>query len=98
LLLTAGGSAYFDTVTAQLTAAADQAGVPATVVLRSGAYISHDEGLYARTTPTARGGDGPALEPAFEVWATVLSRPEPTRAIVGVGRRDVPFDADLPFP
>jgi D-serine deaminase-like pyridoxal phosphate-dependent protein len=28
----------------------------------------------------------------------VLSRPEPGRAIVDVGRRDAPFDQDLPFP
>jgi D-serine deaminase-like pyridoxal phosphate-dependent protein len=35
--------------------------------------------------------------PAFEVWGRVLSRPEPTRAIVDVGRRDAPFDQDLPF-
>jgi D-serine deaminase-like pyridoxal phosphate-dependent protein len=98
LILSAGGSAWFDHVVPALRAADDQLGeTPSVVVLRSGAYVTHDHGLYARVTPTARGGDGPALVPAFEVWGRVLSRPEPTRAIVDVGRRDAPFDQDLPL-
>jgi D-serine deaminase-like pyridoxal phosphate-dependent protein len=98
LVLSAGGSAYFDHVASGLAAVRESlSGTPAVVVLRSGAYVTHDHGLYARTTPTARGGDGPQLVPAFEVWGRVLSRPEPTRAIVDVGRRDAPFDQDLPF-
>jgi D-serine deaminase-like pyridoxal phosphate-dependent protein len=99
LILSAGGSAYFDHVAAVLTAAeATLQPTPALVVLRSGAYVTHDHGLYSRTTPTARCGDGPELTPAFEVWGRVLSRPEPGRAIVDVGRRDAPFDQDLPLP
>ena len=99
LILSGGGSSYFDHVAATLRTARDALGtVPAVVVLRSGAYVTHDHGLYARVTPTARGGDGPALSPAFEVWGRVLSRPEPERAIVDVGRRDAPFDQDLPLP
>lgn len=98
-LLSAGGSAFFDQVAVLLTGRGDALDeTPTTVVLRSGAYISHDEGRYARVTPAARGGDGPTLEPAFEVWGRVLSRPEPTRAILDVGRRDAPFDQDLPIP
>jgi len=98
LVLSAGGSAYFDHVASGLAAARESlSATPTVVVLRSGAYVTHDHGLYARTTPTARGGDGPQLTPAFEVWGRVLSRPEPTRAIVDVGRRDAPFDQDLPF-
>jgi D-serine deaminase-like pyridoxal phosphate-dependent protein len=38
------------------------------------------------------------LQPALEVWARVLSRPEPTRAILDAGRRDVSYDVDLPVP
>jgi D-serine deaminase-like pyridoxal phosphate-dependent protein len=99
LILSAGGSSYFDSVTRALRAARDRLGaVPAVVVLRSGAYVTHDHGLYSRTTPAARGGDGPELSPAFEVWGRVLSRPEPGRAIADVGRRDAPFDQDLPVP
>jgi D-serine deaminase-like pyridoxal phosphate-dependent protein len=98
LVLSAGGSAWFDGVVPALTAARERlAGTPSVVVLRSGAYVTHDHGLYSRVTPAARGGDGPALTPALEVWGRVLSRPEPTRAIVDVGRRDAPFDQDLPL-
>jgi D-serine deaminase-like pyridoxal phosphate-dependent protein len=32
------------------------------------------------------------------VWGVVLSRPEPDLAIVGLGKRDVPFDIELPIP
>ena len=38
----------------------------------------------------------PRLEPAIEVWAPVLSAPEPGLAIAGAGRRDLPVDQDLP--
>jgi D-serine dehydratase len=35
---------------------------------------------------------------ALEGWATVLSRPEPGLAILGAGKRDLPYDAGLPTP
>ena len=38
----------------------------------------------------------PILEPAFEAWAPVLSRPERGTAVLGIGRRDVSFDAGNP--
>src|SRR5690606_17276548 len=93
-IVTAGGSAHFDRVAAVLGPLSDRA----EVVLRSGSYVVHDHGFYARLTPTARGGDGPSLLPALTARARVLSRPEPGRAILDVGRRDVPFDQDLPLP
>jgi D-serine dehydratase len=37
------------------------------------------------------------LRAALEVWAPVLSRPEPTRLIVGAGKRDVSTDGLLPL-
>ena len=40
----------------------------------------------------------PALRPALELWAQVLSRPEPELALLGAGRRDVGFDKGLPVP
>lgn len=65
------------------------------VVLRSGCYITHDHGLYAETSPWA---DGPrTLQGAAEVWGVVLSIPEPGRAILGFGRRDVGSDAGFPI-
>ena len=88
--LSAGGSVYFDRLG---PLAAVQLSRPVRVVARSGCYVTHDHGLYADGSPL-RG----ALRPALELWAGVLSRPEPDLAIVGAGRRDAPFDAGLPVP
>lgn len=97
MMLSAGGSVFFDDVVAVLTGRqGDPAGTPTLVVLRSGCYVTHDHGLYSRVTPAARGGDGPDLTPALEVWGRVISRPEPTRAIADVGRRDISYDHELP--
>lgn len=38
------------------------------------------------------------LLPALRLYASVLSTPEPGLAIVGFGKRDAPFDIDLPIP
>ncbi|MEU6246149.1 alanine racemase [Glycomyces sp. NPDC047010] len=93
-VLSAGGSAYFDRVAAILGPLADRA----EVLLRSGSYLVHDHGFYARMTPTARGGDGPELRPALEGRSRVISRPETGLAILDGGRRDFPYDQDLPIP
>ena len=96
-LLSAGGSAFFDIVVRELTAPGGD-GRPQ-VLLRSGAYVSHDHGFYQRLSPgSGNGRPGPALRPAFELWAPVLSRPEPGLAIVLAGRHDVAFDQDMPVP
>ncbi|HEY6296512.1 MAG TPA: alanine racemase, partial [Streptosporangiaceae bacterium] len=96
LIVTAGGSVYYDIVARELTA---PGAVPVTVVLRSGCYLTHDHGVYARSSPANRGVAGaPDLRPALELWAQVVSRPEPGLALLGAGRRDVAFDADLPIP
>ena len=53
--------------------------------------------MYEAASPLARShGASDPLLPALELWADVLSCPEPGRAIVGAGRRDVPYDAGLP--
>ncbi len=91
LIVSAGGSTYFNVVAREL------AGEPATAILRSGGYVTHDDGLYSHATPLPTGGSPYELRAALEVWAYVLSRPEPGRALVGAGRRDVPFDVDLPL-
>jgi D-serine deaminase-like pyridoxal phosphate-dependent protein len=91
LLLSAGGSIFFD------AAAALTRVEGAEVVLRSGCYVVHDDGLYEAASPLARSqGEPDPLEPALELWTEVLSCPEPGRAIAGVGRRDAPYDAGLP--
>src|SRR5260221_602868 len=74
----------------------------AQLVLRSGGYVTHDAVHYAEGSPLG-GKLGPAdteaqLRPALEIWATVLSRPEPDLAILSMGKRDVPVDLDLPVP
>jgi D-serine dehydratase len=94
-IVTAGGSVYFDVVARELTAALDGM----TVVLRSGCYLFHDHGIYQADSPAARGVAGaPVLRPALELWAQVVSRPEPELALLSAGRRDVGFDAGLPVP
>jgi D-serine deaminase-like pyridoxal phosphate-dependent protein len=90
-LVTAGGSIFFP-------AAAALAGLPGVeVVLRSGCYVTHDDGMYEAASPLARShGEPDPLLPALELWADVLSCPEPGLAIAGAGRRDAPYDAGLP--
>jgi D-serine deaminase-like pyridoxal phosphate-dependent protein len=86
VIVTAGGSTYFDVV-------ADVLSGDWRTIVRSGAYLTHDDGLYARTSPLRT-----ALQPALQVWAQVVSCPEPGLAILTMGRRDVSFDQDLPVP
>ena len=74
-----------------------------TVILRSGAYVTHDHGYYGTVSPAHRpasleAADAPVLRPALELWAQVLSRPEPGLALLGAGRRDAGFDKGLPVP
>ena len=94
-IVTAGGSAWFDLVVAELGPPAAEHGWR--LILRSGAVVTHDDGSYRTSTPFNRSDEG-TLTAALEVWAQVLSTPEPGLAIVGAGRRDVPFDAGLPVP
>lgn len=92
VILTAGGSVYFDMVVNELTRPVN--GLDTRVVLRSGCYVTHDHGTYASASPLRP--PGPAFTPAIEVLGSVLSCPEPGLAICDIGRRDVPFDAGLP--
>ncbi|WP_263118697.1 alanine racemase [Cellulomonas fimi] len=84
-LVTAGGSSYFDEVVAAL------GDLDTTVVLRSGCYLTHDHGVYRRTSPLRH-----EFRAALELRASVLSQPEDGLAIVGFGRREVPTDDRLP--
>lgn len=102
ILLTAGGSAYYDLVTAKFRAAGLKR--EAMILTRSGCYITHDSGMYVENfdrilerDPSLKAlGEGPRA--AIEVWAYVQSRPEPRRAIVTMGKRDVSYDPLLPVP
>jgi D-serine deaminase-like pyridoxal phosphate-dependent protein len=97
ILVSAGGSKFFDRVISVLGRDADFGGHPTSLVLRSGCYLVHDHGLYAAETPLGRDvPEAERLQPAIEVWAEVLSCPEPGLVIVGLGRRDASFDHGLP--
>lgn len=96
IIVSAGGSAYFDYVVgafAQLRLRRAPR-----VVLRAGCYLTHDHGSLDEASPLGATPrvEGTQLRPAVEVWAAVLSRPEPNRAIVGAGKRDVSTDGLLP--
>jgi len=94
-VITAGGSAWFD-VLADVLADPWQEGLHPMVLLRSGAYVSHDNGVYAVKTPFTRVPQQGSLVAGLEVWAQVTSRPEPDLAIVGMGKREAPYDEGLP--
>ena len=104
VVLTAGGSAFFDQVVKALKGI--RLSRPTRVVLRSGCYITHDHGFYAaaldRLRERSAGSDsvfaGQSFEPALQLWTTVQSLPEPGLAIVALGKRDVSFDMGLPVP
>jgi D-serine deaminase-like pyridoxal phosphate-dependent protein len=97
ILVSAGGSRFFDRVALALGYGADYDGHDVQLVVRSGCYIVHDHGTYAHASPLTSGGAG-SLVAALEVWAEVLSVPERGLALVGLGKRDVSYDMGLPVP
>jgi D-serine deaminase-like pyridoxal phosphate-dependent protein len=100
VIVTAGGSGYFDQV-AEVFGEPWPDGLPVLPVVRSGAYVSHDSGTYLRQSPLGafpRLADTPPLRPAARIWAQVTSTPEPGLALLTAGKRDLPFDIDLPMP
>ncbi|MBO0829825.1 MAG: amino acid deaminase [Streptosporangiales bacterium] len=98
IVVTAGGSAYFDRVAEQL-APFPGLSKPVRTVIRSGSYLTHDHGSYELVSPFGtRLADRPRLRPAGVLWARVSSVPEPGLAIAGFGKRDAPYDLGLPVP
>ncbi|MFC4499871.1 MULTISPECIES: amino acid deaminase [Streptomyces] len=96
VIVSAGGSAWFDAV-ADVFAEIPELSVPVLKLLRSGAYVSHDDGHYRRITPFNRVPEEGALEPAFRLWTQIVSRPSPEQAFANAGKRDAAYDLDLPF-
>lgn len=100
VILSAGGSAFYDMVLARF----EHAGLkrPTRVLTRSGCYLTHDSSRYrrhfadlvARTPGAAKDG---GLVPALEVWALVQSRPEPGKVLLTMGARDTAGN-DKPVP
>ncbi|MFI1162494.1 amino acid deaminase [Streptomyces sp. NPDC020801] len=95
IVVSAGGSAWFDAV-ADVFAGIPELSLPVLKLLRSGAYVSHDDGHYRRITPFNRAPAEGTLEPAFRLWAQVVSRPSPEQAFANAGKRDAAHDLDLP--
>lgn len=99
VLVSAGGSAVFDLVAPWLHPTLSK---PVQGLLRSGCYVTHDQGRYTRLVAQVNRRLGidcqSGLQAALEVWATVQSVPEPGLAILSVGRRDISTDIDLPQP
>ncbi|MDX2815099.1 alanine racemase [Streptomyces sp. PA03-5A] len=98
IVVSAGGSEWFDAVADAFGTLGDLS-LPVLGLLRSGAYVTHDDVHYRDLTPfhdriPAEG----SLEPAFRLWTQVLSRPEPGLALLNAGKRDAPYDLDLPVP
>jgi D-serine dehydratase len=100
VLLTAGGSAFYDVVVRRFR----EAGLarPVEIVTRSGCYLTHDSGLYRRAfEELRRRGGAPdslsdGLRPALEVWAYVQSRPEREKVLLTLGKRDIGYDEPPP--
>ncbi|MER6622187.1 amino acid deaminase [Streptomyces sp. NPDC000931] len=96
IVVSAGGSAWFDAV-ADVLAEVPELSAPVLKLLRSGAYVSHDDGHYRKLTPFNRVPEEGALEPAFRLWTQVVSRPSAEQAFTNAGKRDAAYDLDLPF-
>ena len=98
ILISAGGSAFFDLVARGFT---DVHGMskPVLPVMRSGCYLTNDHGHYQdaiRELGQREGAPTGGLQPALEIWTMVLSRPEPNLAILSMGKRDASHDLGLP--
>lgn len=106
IILSAGGSAYFDLV-ANVFLEKSTYSRPLISILRSGCYLTHDHGFYQKIVQKMSARENSInnsiiknshLIPALEVWSMVQSRPEPDLAILTMGKRDASYDMELPKP
>jgi len=99
IIVTAGGSMWFDRVVTQL-GEGWKLSRPVRTVIRSGSYLTHDAVEYERLSPLAgraEPGEG-RLRQVLELWGVVLSRPEENLAVLGFGKRDAAHDRGFPLP
>ncbi|EOD80851.1 low-specificity D-threonine aldolase [Grimontia indica] len=100
-IVTGAGSAWYDVVAEAFTGK-----TRLTTIIRPGCYLIHDDGIYLeaqnavmeraqRDGSTACRLDGDLVS-ALTLYAHVISVPEKDKAIIGLGKRDVAFDAGLP--
>jgi D-serine dehydratase len=99
VIVSAGGSAIFDLVVPGLKPMLTR---KVSGLLRSGCYVTHDQGNYRRLVSAVNQrigcADAAGLQAAMEVWATVQAMPEPGLAILAVGKRDISYDMGWPLP
>jgi D-serine dehydratase len=99
IVVTAGGSVFFEQVAYELRGLR---GSRFEVILRSGCYLTHDNGMYDQSlanplhSPVSATQLSAPLRPALEVWSYIQSRPEKELAIANFGKRDVSYDIALP--
>jgi D-serine dehydratase len=91
-VISAGGSAYFDIVAREL----NKFEKPRRLLLRSGGYITHDHKYYEEIYPFA--STDRSFQPAIEVWAQVISKPEKGFGVLNLGKRDIGNDLHNPIP
>lgn len=94
MIISAGGSSYFDYVTEEFA----KYDGDALLMLRSGGYVSHDHVHYEDLYPFIGHPTSDQFRPAIEIWSRVLSIPEPDLAILNFGKRDAGNDLDEPIP
>ncbi|TDM09458.1 MAG: amino acid deaminase [Ideonella sp. MAG2] len=99
VIISAGGSALFDQVSGALRPTLSR---PVLGLLRSGCYLTHDDGHYQRLVHVANRrmgcADGDGLRAALRIWTLVQSCPEPGLVILNAGKRDASTDMGLPTP
>ncbi|BBN81189.1 amino acid deaminase [Pseudoalteromonas sp. A25] len=101
-IVSGAGSAWYDVVTKVMRQSSHANEFK--FVIRPGCYLIHDTGIYQDAqqavldrSEVACAIDGELISSLY-IWAYVTSVPEPGLAIVGMGKRDVAFDAGLPKP
>ncbi len=101
VIISGAGSAWYDLVSEGLSSNLPDNMV---AVIRPGCYVVHDTGIYEVAQKQVLERNNIACEVrgelinSLEIWAYVQSVPEPGLAIIGMGKRDVAFDAGLPTP
>jgi len=91
-IISAGGSAYFEIVAEEL----NKFDKERILLLRSGGYVTHDSKYYEEIYPFRSSDD--KFIPAIEVWAQVISNPEPGFGVLNLGKRDIGCDLHNPIP
>jgi len=107
VILTAGGSAYFDRVVHHFKRANNVQGLR--IILRGGSSLTYDHGVYRAQLERMDSRHGfetdkgeisavKAFKPALEMMATVVSLQDEGVAIMNMGIRDLPYDLGYPLP